>query len=47
MAIAKRMVEAHGGRISVGTPSAPSGAEFVILLPQGPRPTSESGVASD
>jgi signal transduction histidine kinase len=33
MAIAKRIVEAHGGRIAVGS-GAPSGAEIVITLPR-------------
>jgi signal transduction histidine kinase len=32
MAIARRIVEAHGGQISLGYESA-SGAEFLILLP--------------
>lgn len=31
MAIARRIVEAHGGRIEVGSP--PTGAEFLITLP--------------
>ena len=34
MAIAKRIIEAHGGRISVGP--APEGAEIVITLPREP-----------
>jgi PAS domain S-box-containing protein len=33
MAIARRIVEAHGGRIAVGT-GAPAGAEILILLPR-------------
>jgi C4-dicarboxylate-specific signal transduction histidine kinase len=33
MAIAKRMMEAHGGRIAVGPPRE-RGAEIVILLPR-------------
>jgi PAS domain S-box-containing protein len=37
MAIARRIVEAHGGTISVG--ESASGAEFVILLPVAPEPT--------
>jgi len=35
MAIAKRLVEAHGGRIAVGTGSGP-GAEILITLPREP-----------
>jgi signal transduction histidine kinase len=34
MAIAKRIVEAHGGEIAVGN-GTPTGAEIVILLPRG------------
>ncbi|MFO0910684.1 MAG: PAS domain S-box protein [Isosphaeraceae bacterium] len=34
MAIVKRIVEAHGGRITVGTSSGP-GAEIVMTLPRG------------
>jgi two-component system, LuxR family, sensor kinase FixL len=34
MAIAKRIVEAHGGQIAVGMPSGP-GAEIQLLLPRG------------
>jgi signal transduction histidine kinase len=34
MAIARRVVEAHGGRIAVGPPS-PTGAEILIQLPRG------------
>ena len=34
MAIAKRIVEAHGGRIAVGP--AARGAEILLLLPRGP-----------
>jgi signal transduction histidine kinase len=34
MAIAKRIVEAHGGRIAVG-PGAGGGAEILIVLPRG------------
>jgi two-component system sensor kinase FixL len=36
MAIARRIVESHGGRISVGHSSA-SGAEVILELPRGPR----------
>jgi signal transduction histidine kinase len=32
MAIAKRIVDSHGGRIEVGSP--PGGAEIVIVLPR-------------
>jgi signal transduction histidine kinase len=36
LAIVRRIVEAHGGEIDVGTEAAP-GAEFVVTLPrQGP-----------
>ena len=35
MAIAKRIVEAHGGRIAVGDADGP-GAVFLITLPKGP-----------
>ncbi len=34
MAIAQRIVEAHGGQIAVGTPPGP-GAEIQLLLPRG------------
>jgi hypothetical protein len=34
MAIARRILEAHGGRIAVGTPVGP-GAEIQLLLPRG------------
>src|SRR5262249_10936336 len=34
MAIAQRIVEAHGGQIVVGTPASP-GAEIQLLLPRG------------
>jgi signal transduction histidine kinase len=34
MAIAQRIVEAHGGQIAVGAPSGP-GAEIQLLLPRG------------
>ncbi|MGH7174658.1 MAG: ATP-binding protein [Gemmataceae bacterium] len=34
MAIAERIVEAHGGRIAAGTPAGP-GAEIQLLLPRG------------
>jgi PAS domain S-box-containing protein len=34
MAIAKRIVEAHGGRISLGPSLPPAGAEIVIELPR-------------
>lgn len=33
MAIAKRIVEAHGGRIAIG--DSPSGAEIIVTLPRG------------
>jgi signal transduction histidine kinase len=33
MAIAKRIVEAHGGQITVGSPTTP-GAEIVLVLPR-------------
>jgi len=33
MAIAKRILEAHGGRIAVGGDSAP-GAEIILTLPR-------------
>jgi signal transduction histidine kinase len=33
MAIAKRVIEAHAGRIAVGPPNPQSGAEIVITLP--------------
>ena len=36
MAIAKRIVEAHGGRIGVGPNAAAGGAEIVITLPREP-----------
>ena len=36
MAIARRLVEAHGGKIGIGRMSAP-GAEIVIALPRGAR----------
>jgi two-component system, LuxR family, sensor kinase FixL len=36
MAIAKRIVEAHGGRIALGEGDGP-GAVFLITLPRGPR----------
>jgi PAS domain S-box-containing protein len=35
MAIARRIVEAHGGHISVG-PDSTAGAEFLIVLPRAP-----------
>ena len=35
MAIAKRIVEAHGGRIAIGDGDGP-GAVFLITLPRGP-----------
>jgi len=35
MAIAKRIVEAHGGQITVGDPAGP-GAVFLLTLPKGP-----------
>ena len=35
MAIAKRIVEAHGGRIAVG-PGTGRGAEILLLLPREP-----------
>jgi two-component system, LuxR family, sensor kinase FixL len=35
MAIAKRIVEAHGGQIAIGQPR--QGAEIIITLPRGPR----------
>jgi signal transduction histidine kinase len=34
MAIAKRIIEAHGGRISLGDGDGP-GAVFLITLPRG------------
>jgi signal transduction histidine kinase len=35
MAIARRLVEAHGGQITVGTPTNEGrGAEIVIVLPR-------------
>ena len=34
MAIAQRIVEAHGGQIAVGTPPG-RGAEIQLLLPRG------------
>jgi two-component system sensor kinase FixL len=37
MAIAKRIVEAHGGRIAVGEGRA-AGAEIIILLPREGQP---------
>jgi PAS domain S-box-containing protein len=35
MAIAQRIVEAHGGQIAVGAPTAGPGAEIQLLLPRG------------
>ena len=37
MAIAKRILEAHGGQLAVG-PSGPPGAEILITLPRTPGP---------
>jgi signal transduction histidine kinase len=37
MAIVKRIVDAHGGKIAVGTPPGP-GAEIVLTLPKGANP---------
>jgi signal transduction histidine kinase len=37
MAIAKRILEAHGGQIAVG-PSGPPGAEILLTLPRTPGP---------
>ena len=35
MAIAKRIVEAHGGQITIGEVAGP-GAVFLLTLPKGP-----------
>jgi len=35
MAIAKRMIEAHGGMIAVGDGNGDGGAEFIVTVPTG------------